>query len=252
MSTLTSVSVTTISCQQVIKKHYPNAKIYGNIKELKGKEVGRVDLVSGGFPCQPFSSAGKRKGKEDDRWLWPEMFRVVKETKPRWVVGENVANFVGMALDETIADLESIGYEVQPFVIPACAVNAPHRRDRVWLVAHTDSYRQSGFTINENAESRKLVKNVSNSNGQNVQGSFFKKKSNRLKARTIPIPKLWETRKSLLPQTVLCRTDDGIPNRVVRTKALGNAIVPQVAAQIFKAIKQIDAPSHDPRKETKA
>lgn len=127
--------------QVVLKKHWPQSKIYGDIKELKGEEIGTVDIVTGGFPCQPFSAAGKRRGKEDDRHLWPEMLRVIRETSPRWVVGENVGGLLawngGMVLDEVYADLEAEGYEVWAFVIPACAVGAPHRRDRVWIIANT-------------------------------------------------------------------------------------------------------------------
>jgi len=100
-----------------------------------------IDLLTGGFPCQPFSTAGKRKGTEDDRFLWPEMRRVISEVRPRWIVGENVAGIIEMALGQVCAELESLDYEVQCFLIPACAVNAPHRRDRVWIVAHADHGR---------------------------------------------------------------------------------------------------------------
>jgi site-specific DNA-cytosine methylase len=109
--------------------------LFSDIRTLDGSRFRGVTLLTGGFPCQPFSVAGKRKGKDDDRHLWPEMLRVIHEAKPRWVIGENVAGFVNMALDEVCADLEGEGYEVQPIIIPACAVNAPHRRDRVWIIA---------------------------------------------------------------------------------------------------------------------
>jgi len=110
-------------------------------KQSRNPESGRIDLLTGGFPCQPFSQAGKRKGTNDDRYLWPEMLRVIREFKPTWVVAENVRGLLtiseGMVFEQVCLDLENEGYEVQPFVIPACAVNAPHRRDRVWIVAHS-------------------------------------------------------------------------------------------------------------------
>lgn len=225
-------------CQQVIKKHWPNAKIYGDIHELKGT-IGSADLITSGFPCQPFSDAGKKKGKSDNRYLWPEMLRVIREIRPTWVVGENVAGLIGMAEFETVcSDLEAEGYEVQPFIIPACAVGAPHRRDRVWVVAYSDSNSQPAISFNEDERQGKLVTNVPNTNSTNVQRGFSIKESNGVTLGTIPVPELWETREGLLPQTVLCRTDDGIPNRVDRTQALGNAIVPQVAIEIFRVIRK--------------
>ena len=157
-------------CQQVLKKHYPNSYIHGDIRTFglntyadrdgradgnqeintaEGREQAQrlaarrcaIDILTGGFPCQPFSQAGRRKGTEDDRHLWPEMLRVIREFKPRWVIGENVGGFItwgeGVVLEQVCTDLEGEGYEVQPFVIPAVAVNAPHRRDRVWIVGHT-------------------------------------------------------------------------------------------------------------------
>jgi DNA-cytosine methyltransferase len=111
------------------------------IADIRASSI-QCDLLTGGFPCQPFSAAGKRKGRDDDRHLWPEMFRVIQAFRPRWVIGENVRGLInienGMALQQVFLDLESIGYAVQSFVIPACAVNAPHRRDRIWIVAHAE------------------------------------------------------------------------------------------------------------------
>lgn len=124
-------------CQKVLKKHWPDVPCHSDIKTLRGDNFGTIDFLYGGFPCQPYSVAGKRKGKEDDRALWPEMFRVIQEAKPRWIIGENVAGFVNMGLDDCLSDLESKGYETTAFIIPACAVNAPHRRDRVWIVANS-------------------------------------------------------------------------------------------------------------------
>ena len=123
-------------CNKVLEKHWPDVKRYRDIKELRGDELEPVDLICGGFPCQPFSAAGKRRSKEDDRYLWPEMLRVIRAVRPNWIIGENVAGIVSLALDDVLSDLESEGYACQSFIIPACAVNAPHRRDRVWIIAH--------------------------------------------------------------------------------------------------------------------
>jgi len=126
-------------CRQVLAKHWPDITIHEDIRKLDGREYkNAIDVVCGGFPCQPFSVAGKQLGKEDDRHLWPEMLRVIKESAPTWVIGENVSGFVSMALDDVCLDLEAEGYEVQSFVIPACAVEAHHKRDRCWIVAYSD------------------------------------------------------------------------------------------------------------------
>lgn len=121
-------------CTQILNKHWPDVPVYPDIRKLNGKEIGTIDIVCGGFPCQPFSQAGKRRGKEDDRDLWPEMFRIIQGCKPRWIIGENVSGFVNMELDRTVSDLESEGYEVRTFVLGACAVQAPHQRQRCWII----------------------------------------------------------------------------------------------------------------------
>ena len=162
-------------CQKILKKHWPNSKIHGDIRQFITHTESSYDrgntgelsqeneqqtkerqekwlskprssdcfLLTGGFPCQPFSQAGRRKGTQDDRYLWPEMFRVIQLTKPTWVIAENVRGLItwneGMVLEQACTDLENEGYEVQPFIIPAVAVNAPHRRDRVWIIAHAES-----------------------------------------------------------------------------------------------------------------
>lgn len=130
-------------CQQVLRHHFPKSESYEDIKEFDGTAyAGRVDIISGGFPCQPFSAAGKRAGTSDDRYLWPQMFRVIREARPTYVVAENVRGLLswndGLVLDTVCSDLEGEGYEVFPVVLPAASVNAPHRRDRIWIVAYRD------------------------------------------------------------------------------------------------------------------
>ena len=127
-------------CRKVLQQHWPDVPVYEDVRDLDGRAYrGSIDVVCGGFPCQPFSVAGKQRGKGDDRHLWPEMLRVIRESQPRWVIGENVSGFIRMALDDVSSDLENEGYEVRTFVLPACSVDARHRRDRVWVVGHAIS-----------------------------------------------------------------------------------------------------------------
>jgi DNA (cytosine-5)-methyltransferase 1 len=135
---------------KVLEKHWPDVPRWRDIRSVTAESfyertgLRTVTAISGGFPCQPFSVAGKRKGKDDDRYLWPEMLRVISELKPTWVIGENVPGIVNMALDQVLFDLESEGYEVQPFLIPACGVDAPHKRERLFLVAYSNNGQRSG------------------------------------------------------------------------------------------------------------
>jgi DNA (cytosine-5)-methyltransferase 1 len=138
-------------CQKVLQKHWPDVPVAQDIRQLRyenGKLYdaerliyqGRISLICGGFPCQPFSVAGRKRGTQDHRDLWPEMFRIIQQAQPDWIIGENVANFTNLAFTRTKTDLESEGYTVQPFIIPACAVGAPYRRDRVWIIAYNDRF----------------------------------------------------------------------------------------------------------------
>lgn len=137
-------------CNKVMKRHFPNSIEYGDIKQQNfNSYLGTIDLLTGGFPCQPYSTAGKRLGKADERHLWPEMLRAVREIRPRWLVGENVRGLTnwnaGVVFDEVQADLETEGYEVLPFLLPAAGVGAPHGRQRIWFVAHSVSHDARRF-----------------------------------------------------------------------------------------------------------
>ena len=132
-------------CKLLLQKHWKGVKIYNDVKEITKEKfitdgIQLPDIITGGFPCQPFSVAGKQKGTSDDRHLWPEMFRIIQEFTPRWVVGENVKGITniqdGMVFEAVCTDLEGAGYEVRTFNIPAAGVGAPHRRERIWIVAN--------------------------------------------------------------------------------------------------------------------
>lgn len=274
-------------CQAILKKHWPQSKIYGDIKSFtntRSQKSGgvsdgewqkipetwsgdKVDLLTGGFPCQPFSHAGKRKGTDDDRHLWPEMRRVIQEFSPRFVVAENVRGLLsingGMVFEQVCLDLEAIGYEVQPFVIPACAVNAPHRRDRIWFVARntkhdgqhgTEDRESSGTGSNSDAEGQKeicqsagpaMVRSAT-ANASSEQTHATKQGRLHTESSRQDWSEHWPT-----VATRLCSLDDGLPDGLVRPrgwrnaalKAAGNAIVPQVAIEILKTIKLCPSPS---------
>jgi DNA (cytosine-5)-methyltransferase 1 len=175
----------------------------------------RIDLLTGGFPCQPFSYCGKRRGKNDNRNLWPEMLRIIKEQRPAWVIGENVAGIINMELDQVHSDLESEGYSVQTLLIPACAVGAIHRRNRAWIIANNNN-----IGMERGGEAKIFgVKKIQ----RNKNGGGFKELCGM---PPISTPRIF-------------RACDGVPGWVDRLKGLGNAIVPQVAYQIIKGIKEV-------------
>jgi DNA (cytosine-5)-methyltransferase 1 len=125
-------------CQKVLKKHWPQVPIYDDVRTLDAARLGRIDICTFGFPCQPVSQAGVQKGESDDRWLWDEIIRILQVSKPKWIIAENVVGLIsiqdGLLIEKCLSDLEAESYEVQPIIIPACAKNAPHRRDRVWII----------------------------------------------------------------------------------------------------------------------
>jgi DNA (cytosine-5)-methyltransferase 1 len=160
--------------QKVLHHYWPNAETFTDItKSDFTKYANKIDILTGGFPCQPYSQAGQRKGKEDERHLWPQMLRAIREIKPKYIVGENVFGLLnwngGMVFDEVHSDLESAGYEVQAVVIPAAAVNAPHGRDRVWFVATNTQFKSEGSDGGTNDETEG---NIRRGNEGNVFGTL--------------------------------------------------------------------------------
>jgi DNA (cytosine-5)-methyltransferase 1 len=295
--------------RKVLHHYWPEAISYEDITKTDfSKHYGTIDIISGGFPCQPYSTAGKRKGKEDERHLWPQMLRAIRQISPRWIVGENVRGLTnwngGVVFDEVQADLETEGYQVLPFLLPACAVNAPHRRDRIWFVAfHTNSGTGTG-----NREKQEIPKPDESTNGFRICKSISadttfweqqermptKQQENRkedetgmdhrpsgfgnngdatntsdkglqrgkeagieYRERTQPNDEQpsgyaggkWTEWPTVSP---LCSRDDGFSSRLDTSalsfskwrtesiKAGGNAIVPQVVYEIFKAIEQYE------------
>jgi len=255
--------------QKVLKYYWPNAVSYGDITKTDFTIwKGQIDILTGGFPCQPYSQAGKRLGKEDDRHLWPAMLRAIREIQPTWIVGENVLGLVnwngGLVFHEVQADLEAAGYEVQPFILPACAVNAPHRRDRIWFVAYCDNKRGStGFREiqkengeisewNNNAEfgntSNEFTSNTnSNERCERWMHEDRPDQAERLisECNTWPDWRYWQ---NFPTQPPVRSGDDGLQPRLdsitfskwrnESIKAGGNAVVPQVVYQIFQAINK--------------
>ena len=302
-------------CQAVLKKHWPNSKIYGDIRtftyasfyddrgnagelsqaderqekerqkerttKFGGSDFQRPFILTGGFPCQPFSQAGRRKGTADDRFLWPEMLRVIQEFQPTWVIAENVRGILtieqGVVFQQVCADLEASGHEVQPLIVPAVAVNAPHRRDRVWFIAHrtndgrscrrslersgqdSDDEEWSSATDKPFRERRErkfgeIDAIAPDSRQQHGGEGRVKKQTENPQKRTTTANKTerharpnWDEN-WLEVATRLCRVDARVSTRVdrlgkirnsrnERLKALGNSIVPQVAIEIMKAIR---------------
>jgi DNA (cytosine-5)-methyltransferase 1 len=258
-------------CQRVLKHHFPNALSFDDVKTFDGRPFrGRVDILTGGFPCQPYSSAGKRLGKDDERHLWPEMCRIISEIAPAFVVGENVRGLLnwngGVVFEEVCADLEALGYEVWTGILPAAGVGAPHRRDRVWWVAaNADRYgsiratgKDAGAGGAELLQERDAIQWTGQSSGvryapnadrnQRPEGWMHQARPKQAKGHArsrAARPDAWQDFPTEPP---VCGGDDGLSRqldgisfskwRAESIKAYGNAIVPQVAYQIFQAIEQ--------------
>jgi DNA (cytosine-5)-methyltransferase 1 len=202
--------------RKVLQKNFPGVPIHRDIRKLNGSEYAGIDIITGGYPCQPFSEAGQREGEKDPRHLWPEMFRVVKQSRPAWVVAENVAGHITLGLDQVLHDLEGEGYAARPLVIPACAVDSPHRRDRVWVVAHAEGERcDYGYDRQNKREADRAQYSPSDAGG-----AFG-----------------WLAERRWPCEPAIPRVANGVSDRVDRNRGLGNAIVPQVAYEILRCIK---------------
>jgi len=238
-------------CQKILTKHWPDVPKFKDVRDVGKHNLPAADLICGGFPCQPHSYAGKRRGKADDRNLWPEYFRIVREIEPRYIIGENVPGLITSMLDEILSDLESIGYTCQTFVIPALAFNAPHKRDRVYVVAYSNSlgyfHGKSEIIATEVGEYAQRDASAMGINAPNSNGAGLQRREN-----SRGIGGSWQINNELLGRyidwdenwvevaTRLCGMDDGIPRRVDRLKSLGNAVVPQVAEFVGNCIMDFE------------
>lgn len=202
-------------CQKVLNKNFKGVPVHGDIKTFDGTRFRSANIITGGFPCQPFSVAGRRMGKEDDRYLWPEMLRVIAEAEPTYVVGENVSGSI-QVVDEICADLENIGYTAEPVSLEAGSIGADHKRERLWFMAYSNSIGLQGSQLRMQKDKRE----------GNINAALLP-----------PLSFQRERTKDYIPKPYVVGGADGIPNRMDRTRALGNAIVPGIAYKIFKAIE---------------
>ena len=250
--------------RKVLKKHWPDVKQYKDIKELTYEQIKEdtlapIDIITGGYPCQPFSVAGSQRGEKDKRHLWPDMFRLVKECKPTWVIGENVSGHIKLGLDTVLQDLESEGYTVRAFSISASSVGANHQRERVWIIAYAnmENTRQHGRRIestwntesigsgtseetqwstnsnkiNGSGEGATLVGESSDTNSQRLQG---RRPEQQLRKDETERPTSWDGWWEFEPD--VGRVANGIPKRVDRLKGLGNSLVPAIPFIIGQSI----------------
>lgn len=188
-------------CQKVLKKHWPNVPIYNDVRTLDYD--GPVDVITGGFPCQPYSLAGKRKGQEDDRDLWPAMFNLIKKYRPSWIIGENTFGFVSLGLDRCLVDLESIQYTARVFDIFSCATDLPTLERHIWIIATPNEIGSKGRRIQK-------IQDISDIPRQ-FSGSYTRERNR------------WN-----LPSSRVCGVGQRIPNRMDRIGAIGNAVDPNV------------------------
>lgn len=236
----------------VLRKHWPQVHCFPDVCDLDGaaldrRGIPRPDIISAGYPCQPFSSAGKQGGERDDRHLWPEAFRLIEELRPRWFLGENVIGHVRMGLDAVLSDLEGIGYAAIPLVIPACSVGAPHKRDRVWIIAHADDTRRqpssgSGQDDGEAGDNLgRVCAPASDADRERRRGgsaigenATHVRQLLRSPGRDAGSLEPWHT------EPGMGRLANGVPGKVDRIRAFGNAVVPQIVEMIGNAILEAE------------
>ena len=248
----------------VLRKHWPDTPIYRDIKQLTAEQLradGIVpDVIVGGYPCQPFSVAGKQLAEKDERHLWPEVLRLIRSIRPRWVICENVSGHVKLGFDQVASSLEDEGYSVWPFIIPACAVDAPHRRDRLWIVAHTrnkpgwDSFQGGAGTDGKRrydaqewaseaaqiAGSGSTSEAMANTDSFGLQGCAPKQISRVGNIQEQSQRSGTNFGDGWPVESRVGRVANGIPNRAHRIKTLGNAVVPQIPEIIGQTIMRYE------------
>lgn len=230
-------------CQRVLAKHWPNVKRHSDVKDCGSHNLEPVDVICGGFPCQPHSVAGQRKGADDDRDLWPEYRRIIDAIRPEYIIGENVTGIISTILDQVLSDLDDLGYTSETFVIPACAFNAPHRRDRVWVVAYSQSVAvgtvlRAGKPTQQrrgrsgDGRSAHVIPNTEKPGLEGPDATRDTRSGGRAsKHRSGGRQADWWA-----VEPGMGRMAYGVPDRVDRLTALGNAIVPQVSEFIGRNI----------------
>jgi DNA (cytosine-5)-methyltransferase 1 len=249
--------------RKVLNKHWPDVPIYNDVRELTKEQLDRdeisVDVICGGYPCQPFSTAGGRRGEADDRHLWPEYLRLIREMRPRWIIAENVAGHVSMGLDSVLSDLEGEGYRWEALIIPACAVDAKHRRDRLWVMAYPESnggggnggeFQGQNESQAPKRQERRLRQPINAGEGAPANAAILQRnggdniKRSCDQPEAIPEPgnsdwfecgAYWEN------EPRVGRVVDGVPSGMDRLKSLGNAVVPQIPEILGRAILQHEA-----------
>jgi DNA (cytosine-5)-methyltransferase 1 len=223
-------------CQRILGKNFGvDIPIVADIHDFDGNKFRNATVLSSGTPCQPASSAGKRRGTADDRWLWPEALRVVSESRPKWVVFENPRGILtlesGVVFDGLLSELEALGYETRAFVVPACAVDAKHRRDRVWIVAHAEGVRrdsQAQPAVDEEKDGREEGRRPYH--GGQDEGDIVSGGAHCV----------WEDESKRFSQSGVRRVATRIPDKMDRLRGLGNAVVPQLAYQILRGIAVVE------------